>query len=221
MTKPRERPILFTGEMVRAILDGTKTQTRRVVKVAGLDFIAGLGDDRLDPRNWGYDDENGDWWTLMPGKDSRGIRCPYGVPGDLLYVRETWALPEAQTRFLAKIWAETYGAVWYQADDPMGTKMHHGPMRSLHRESRWRPSIHMPKRFARIWLRVTDVRVERVQEISEEDALAEGVAECFYVGEGLARQRFRDLWNRINRRRGFGWDTNPWVWVVNFERVDR
>jgi len=75
----------------------------------------------------------------------------------------------------------------------------------------------VPKALSRLWLRVTEVRVERVQDISEEDSLAEGVSACYHVGEGYGRERFRDLWNRINRSRGYGWELNPWVWVIGFE----
>ncbi len=165
----KERPIMFTGPMVRAILDGRKTQTRRVI--------------RPQPR-----------WVGDPGipfrtedADPKGIiQCPYGKPGDQLWVRETWAPNEGDV--LA-------GKAFYRADNNTIVE-------------RWRPSIHMPRWASRITLEITKVRVERLQDISEEDAKAEGSA---------YRTEFRDIWRSIY---GDGsWAHNPWVWVIEFRRI--
>lgn len=150
MSKPRELPIIFSCPMVRAILDGRKTQTRRADK-------------------------------------SGGTKPRYAV-GDLLWVRETWA----------EYGHCNDGPVYaYRADHDRTPP------------SRWNPSIHMRKEVARIWLRVLDVRIERIQEITEEDALAEGVA---------SRDGFIELWEAIHGRGA--WEQNNWVWVYEFERVE-
>lgn len=210
-----ERPILFSAEMVRAILDGRKTQTRRKMKVQpwpGATVEVGPYHPHIVDRNgesqpgpatfgaiWDYQD-------IVNGGDT-GLRCPYGALGDTLWVRETWAPhPHGVMRC---------GAV-YRAD-----------LGAVPDASRWRPSIHMPRWASRITLRITDVRVERLQDISEDDAKAEGCenpligAEAPAAGPGVfladERTSFARLWNHIN---GAGaWRDNPAVWVVAFERV--
>lgn len=169
-----ERPILFSGPMVRALLDGTKTQTRRVAR----------------PKR-----------SIEPMTDE----CPYGAPGDRLWVRETFA-----------IYAN--GSVVYRASaeglDPRSEQV---------LCARWLPSIHMPRAASRLTLEITDVRVERLQKISEADAEAEGVAFMRKhpdIDETLtASQLYAALWDSINEKRGYGWDANPWVWVVSFKVV--
>ena len=185
----KERPILFTGEMVRAILDGRKTQTRRVVK----DVVEGPGG----------------WPSFTKGRHHGNMvkpkYCTYGQHGDLLYVREAFIhqpaeyLPEASCSIP---FVEEHTV--YRADVP-GDSAGAG----------WSPSIHMPKRLCRLWLRVKSVRVERVQDISIDDAFAEGVR-CINDRE---RIEFRKLWDSINAKRGFGWDVNPWTWVIEFDRT--
>jgi hypothetical protein len=225
----RERPILFSGAMVRAILAGRKTMTRRVVPIgwrgrrAGIEFVGGRGMED-DPESWGYADEYGDYYTLANGDPLYVIPCPYGQRGDRLWVRETWA---AHGDYVA-----------YRADgEDAGT--------------RWRPSIFMPRWASRITLEVTGVRVERLQAITEEDARAEGVEPAMYAESWSAYdpttegyptffaepeagryenvrhhpakpmettlEAFRRLWNEINGKRA-PWDSNPWVWVVSFRR---
>lgn len=214
----RERPILFSGPMVRAILAGQKTQTRRVVKVdeewqfVGLD---GAGRtwlmNRLDPDANG--NVFGDEWSYAP--------CPHGRPGDLLWVRETWqpihtsACPWSQ---MPHVVGPDAVAVYRQAFEADGRCMPSG---------HWRPSIFMPRWASRITLRVTEVRVERLQEITQADARAEGVVDTSGAWGELTdtdragpRGAFEALWNDINGARGLGWDANPWVWVVSFERVE-
>lgn len=191
----KERPILFSGPMVRAILDGRKTQTRRVVKPQPI---------------WVYDCSVP---VLTTDADpNAAIRCPYGVPGDRLWVRETFG----------RQWR--HGFI-YRAD--VETPIPAGG---------WEPSIHMPRCASRIMLEVTRVCVERLQNISEADAQAEGIqvlplqsvddpSAWRQSGPGAhqarnARESFRLLWDSINSKRGFGWDVNPWVWVIEFRRVD-
>lgn len=188
----RELPILFSTPMVQAILDDRKSMTRRVVK--------GLPDDQS-----GCD--------LGIIKTSSGELTGYGFeempyqPGDLLYVRETWAdnIPGCPN------------GITYKADhiDPKGD----GPANPI----KWKPSIHMPKAAARIWLEVTNVRVERLQEILCGDMKREGCIPPTVTG-GQYQQWQRDywipLWDAINAKRGYGWETNPWVWVIEFERAN-
>lgn len=228
----RPLPILFTGAMVESILNGRKTQTRRVIKpkVYG-GFIGGRGEED-DPRWWGYENGHGEWFVLARGLDGRGqygsrtsIRCPYGEPGGELYVRETYALEQRlDDKAPSTIDPKDAYRRWYAASGGAGSET--GP----NARGRWRPSIHMPKWAARIRLRVKDVRVERLQAISEEDAAAEGVpgsrdvkyaafAPYEQIDGSYVRPNFRHLWDEINAGRGFGWYVNPWVWVVDFERI--
>lgn len=178
----KERPILFSGSMVRAILRGEKTQTRRVLLPRSK---PGFG---LVPK--ATIAEHREFWDL----------CPYGQPGDRLWVRETWfdtepfcEMPLFQGR--SRRWA-------YRADKAEFIGCH-----------RWRPSIHMPRRASRITLEVVSVRVERVQAISRADAAAEGLS----LTPGDPRGYFPATWNLINSRRGYSWEANPWVWAVGFK----
>jgi hypothetical protein len=217
-----DRPILFSAEMVRAILDGRKTQTRRLMKVQPYpDSIV-----TVEHYHQTVIDRHGD---MQPGKEifgahwddgEFGLRCPYGAPGDQLWVRETWA-PLADCVVL--------NCAYYRADGEHVTLIDGDGFTQTNRDgsekSAWRPSIHMPRWASRITLRITDIRVERLQDISEDDALAEGAPRLLWDGEGAFydsptgqhRVGFAGLWNHIN---GPGaWDANPWVWVVAFERV--
>ena len=197
----RERPILFSGSMVRAILEGRKTQTRRVYK----------------PRN-GFPRPDGE--ILPDGTGSQWTEwgtSPYGAPGDRLYVREAHAIVPATA------YAQSPGVDYRRSPDGYEWAVYREGWTRC-RPGRWRPSIHMPRWASRILLEVTEVRVERVQEISEEDAQAEGIPERSPVPGpgaqvGYARAAFRELWDSINADRGHGWDANPWVWVVTFHRI--
>lgn len=221
----KERPILFSAPMVRAILEGRKTQTRRVIKhqppEASVDVITFH---HPDPRThyWGFDGASLlDW--CQP--------CPYGEIGDRLYVRETWQ--HSNHPFGPY---EDDCLVFYRADymddshGPDGEKSPEGKYRE------WRPSIHMPRSASRITLEIAGVRVERLQDISEQDAIAEGVTPYAIYGGKVAswkgtpgmigayetaREAFRGLWDSINAERGLGWSANPWVWVIEFQRVAR
>ena len=185
------KPILFNTDMVRAILDGRKTVTRRVVKPRYRDGEHGFQIlTHKDGRFAGIEviDEN-----EFP---TRWLASPY-QPGDILYVRETWA----------KSMAGTY--IYKSTDTPLIL-------------DRWRPSIHMPKDAARLFLRVTDVRVERLWSVDTADALAEGMrSDCPGTTIGVV-DAFCKLWNSTIKPADlpvYGWEANPWVWVIAFERV--
>jgi len=220
----KERPILFSAPMVRALLDGSKTQTRRAIKLPPAPdhlgewkptTIGGFG--ITDARGIVVPEIAAIWHT----RTGKTISCPYGQPGDRLWVRETWAQNWNQlsdTRMdLSYV---------YRAD---------GETRALDNgtELPWRPSIHMTRAASRIDLEVTGIRVERLQDIGEEDAKAEGCeraaettydddrlnAECGYFPPSSYAHGYRLLWQSIN---GAGsWAANPWVWVVEFRRVTR
>jgi hypothetical protein len=194
----KERPILFSGAMVRAILDGSKTQTRRIVKVRGLDFIGGKGQEN-DPAAWGYPYPDREGYADL----TDGIACPYGKPGDRLWVRETWGIS-------ARV--STDGNERRLREQDLTHLLYRAT--ADHDSDRWRPSIHMPRWASRTTLEVESVRVERLQDISEEDAKAEGV--MWYQDMSNA-EVFQTLWESIN---GPGsWDANPWVWVITFKRI--
>jgi hypothetical protein len=188
----KERPILFSGAMVRAILEGRKTQTRRLAK-----YIPALG----RPEDWchkfgcGFDPIAGnvDYW------------CPYGQIGDRLWVRETWAIGDRDNDVL-------YAAdpSWNVDGVAVPPPVNKGTVHA----GNWRPSIHMPRWASRIALEVTGVRVERLNMITAGDAEAEGVdaSTCGNIEE------YQRLWDSINTKRGYEWAKNPWVWVVEFRK---
>ena len=216
----KERPILFSGPMVRAILAGRKTQTRRVVKVGAM---------KPDELAFVFDDERGQWEVGLLADQGRWAhawwaRCPYGAPGDRLWVRETFASFRAEGQPVtprdARYVVLRDGAQVY-ADGktyPPLAAYAAGAFDAI----KWRPSIHMPRWASRITLEVVSVRVERLQSITEEDARAEGVEPN--VLHVLAKTgtdhlaSFELLWDRINGKRA-PWDSNPWVWAVEFRRV--
>ncbi len=195
MTTPRERPILFSSPMVRALLAGTKTQTRRLVKPGVLDE---------------------GWPAVAPlAIASAADRCPYGAHGDRLWVRETFNT--------------IGGRHFYRA--------------AAAKCNRWKPAIHMPRAASRLDLDVTGVRVERLQDITEEDVIAEGVQLAvteegrpliaaltpYQPGKPIRdwtiadywRSEYACLWDAINgKRAGADWASNPWVWVVSFKRFE-
>jgi hypothetical protein len=202
------KPIIFNAESVRAILDGRKTQTRRVVKPQpptdefGTSYVGPVyGPEMYNPVKidrhgemypgapvYGVYDEDGEW----------GAKCPFGQPGDTLWVREA-ILPKDHQ---------------YAADFSKITIPDHDAHNWCFFYSRYCcPSIHMPRWASRITLKITDVRVERLQDISEADALAEG---CRSQIQHSAL--FADMWDEINAKRGYPWESNPWVWVLEFSR---
>lgn len=207
-----ERPILFSAPMVRALLAGTKTQTRRVVKP--------------QPFAQPEDDGSGGWEVYAGDELSGTMRCPFGAPGDRLWVRETWKVSSESNHYPTD---EKHLYVEFRAGAVAGTGQQRSKF-SVERDAElaraawgngkshaWRPSIHMPRWASRITLEVTDVRVERLQAISEADAMAEGIERGEAAMYRSATEAFVDLWESIN---GAGsWRRNPWVWVVEFKRV--
>lgn len=196
-----DRPILFSGPMVRAILEGRKTQTRRVLREQPGEIDVPF---QIDDGSWHVHSSR--------GTDMSPLSVPY-APGDRLYVRETWKPHSIYSEMQPKLIPES--RIFYKADDTYAPS-----------NTRWRPGIHMPRWASRITLHVTDVRVQRLQEISEEDARAEGALLPWTGSPGTtcddtrsARSEFEALWNSLNGPRGFGWDANPWVIAVTFRPI--
>lgn len=196
------KPILFnkqiSTEMVRAILDGRKSCTRRICKDANEYTVPDMEFYNADRRTYAVhnfaDKEHTEQLSIAERT------CPI-CPGDILYVRETWK--KAPNGYY-------YYEDWQRNDIADITK--------------WKPSIHMPKEAARIWLKVTDVRVERLQEITEVQAQAEGCNSGLLTGACTARGQFEDLWNSTVKKSDidrYGWDANPYVWVISFERCEK
>ena len=221
----KEHPILFSTEMVKAILDGRKTVTRRVVKSKlprsfhKSSTIKWIDHTKLIKRGKLVEVYSPGWYwsdnTAVCGAINGPIRCPYGQPGDLLWVRETWCYPSLSGCGFDHP-AYRQKSILYAADGgkeyfPLG-----GNWTQHNRDFKWRPSIFMKKDDCRLWLRVKGVRVERVQDITTEDALREGIQ---YPSEVSAYNQFIGLWDSINEKRWSGWDVNPRVWVGEFEVV--
>ncbi len=192
------KPILFNTDMVRAILDGRKSCTRRICKDANEYTVPDMEFYNADRRTYAVHNFVDKEHTEQLSTAER--TCPI-CTGDILYVRETWK--EAPKGYY-------YYEDWQKDDIADVTK--------------WNPSIHMPKEAARIWLKVTDVRVERLQEITEVQAQAEGCNSGLLTGACTARGQFEDLWNSTIKKSDidrYGWDANPWVWVIEFERCEK
>jgi len=217
----KERPIIICTELIPKVLDGSKTKTRRVIKPQPIDRPV---------------QDACDWWHWL---DIKGIgydkHCPYGQVGDRLWCKETWAVHE-------------YYNHRKPIDIPQGVTVECRALPELvrtdgdgHRKIRegergkWRPSIHMPRWASRIDLEITDIRVERLQEITEQDAIAEG---CRLIAAGIQhfelkptphftepprpftrRDHFIGLWDALNEKRGYPWESNPFVWVIEFKRI--
>ena len=199
----RERPILFNTEMVKAILEGRKTCTRRAIK-----FSSGMTGRPIGKAG----DSSNPLGVMYPG----GIKTPPYQRGDILYVRETWCSAYDGEKF------------FYLAD-----KLTNREERLLlnYDDVKWHPSIHMLKEAARIWLKVTEVRMERLQDITEDGAKEEG-ANCkngknVGLEEKMRRtaiERFAEIWNGTIKKSAldrYGWSVNPWVWVIEFERCEK
>lgn len=215
----KERPILFSGEMVRAILGGRKTMTRRIMNPTdrGEKFLFNNPAFHRYKYTRMWEDLHGEYCAYFetgPTEESKygfaeSFKCPFGRPGDRLWVRETFCDRNNNGEQIKPL---------YRAD---GQEYEGGD--GWHFEAKWKPSIFMPRRYSRITLEITNVRVERLQDISEEDAKSEGANGEKYRGQGfehcIYREAFRTLWESINAKRGYSWDANPWVWVVEFKRI--
>lgn len=190
------KPILFNPNMVRAILNGRKTVTRRVVKPPALYAIAEDTDGNCVGSY--YEDEHGAY--MYPTTDD----CPYCI-GDILYVREEWQFMGSVSNNSRIADRYIYRATWSGIEQPLA----------------WRPSIHMPKEAARIFLRVMNVRVERLQDISNEDLLRD-FGFCLDAVKAVGRDALtRPFWDKTIKpadRALYAWNANPWVWVIEFER---
>jgi hypothetical protein len=219
-TEVKERPVLFSGPMVRAILEGRKTQTRRVIKPQPTKVSHYEA-----PAPNGY---AGGWYMLfreddgMPRADV--LPCPYGKPGDRLWVRETFHLvsnylgkdlmAEGRQYVCFKDGSQKYqdGAYYPNTIEQYAPGAFDG--------MRWRPAIYMPRWASRLTLEVTKVRAERLQDISDRDAKAEGICnrhEGCRLGTHV--EMFSKGWDALNAKRGFSWESNPWVWVVEFRKA--
>lgn len=231
MSSPKERGIIFSGLLVMAIIEGRKTQTRRVIKPQPLSMgEAEDGGERNDLVLM-----NGEVRKLHESRSrnkratgmitARPYRCPYSSIGDRLYVRETW-VPKNWTDAEC-VRAGCPDAATHPTETYLGT-----PTRAIYRASYtepqdagpWKPSIFQPKWASRIMLEITDVRVQRLQDISGVDAVAEGVSTeaeyelMHYGGYKRAKAEFRALWDKINGAK-HPWSANDWVWALTFKRV--
>ena len=222
------KPILFNTQMAQAILEGRKTTTRRIIKVdSKLDFIgcSSTGDD-FDTATFG----KGSFDKLLDAEIKERIKAPY-MPNDILYVRETWQISNPMGDFARNDRTAEYV---YKAGYAKGKRI---PI-SIDKEKNlgvWKPSIHMPKEAARIFLKVIDVRVERLQSITHKDVIYEGTPydeEMFKFNiclgqdkaEFFLKSNFKDLWDSTVNKKDidkYGFDANPWVWVIEFERIDK
>lgn len=228
----RTKPILFNTDMVEAILAGGKTVTRRIIKLKYDNTHIEWKNDKYGKRlielqndvegeTHGKNPDGTTWRRLLAYRE---LKAPYSK-GDILYVRETW-------------WMDKEGQYFYRAD---GIYPQIGG--NVFLNVRWKPSIHMPKEAARIWLRVKDVSAEKIQDIDDVKAISEGMLnydgwmtegykEAVYAAKmygnkpplGLTpKERFAHLWNKTVRRNEiarYGWEANPWVWVIEFERYE-
>lgn len=231
----RELPVLFNTDMVQAILDGRKTATRRVVKYKYNNTEMKMRTDKygtclieiqkdIEGETYGKYTDGRTWHKLLPYIKKNP---PYRK-GDILYVRETWAflpciecMDEGPACLINPVVyddgsCESEGCFVYRASHPRPERV------------RWAPSIHMLKEAARIWLKVTNVRAELLQEMTGQDILREGIdchvhPEADYF-EGNQKMMFAELWNSTIKKadlESYGWDANPWVWVIDFERCEK
>ena len=227
----RVLPILFNTEMVRAILDGRKTVTRRLCKDVNEYVVPDMSFYDAEKRTYAVynfaDKEHTDQLSIAERT------CPI-CPGDILYVRETWRIFNKEYFFYNQ-------TIEFEYKDGTHSELVHIEDKELFkrlvecvRDERrsgkhcWHPSIHMPKESARIWLKVKDVRVERLHEITAEDALAEGAERYIHLDGSLDESgtltSFIGIWNSTIRKSDldrYGWDANPWVWVIEFERCEK
>lgn len=209
----KETPLLFSGDMVRAERSGRKTQTRRIVKPC-KDLNLGCP---LAPNEIAGEINAGDY-----------TNSPYGGPGDRLWVRESWRVARQHDAKKPRDLNFDRGmTIMYDAG---GSRAHDGTGRYVNDDNyppslpdwagKLRPSIFLPRVACRTVLEITSVRIDLLQDITDDDALKEGVDRTNTSIPGYARERFSRLWDSLNAARGFGWDTNPWVWRIEFKRAD-
>ena len=208
----KERPILFSGAMVRAILDGRKSQTRRVIKDFAIKRLSNRHEFATSgPHQLSMKETPGYAYVELDSGALVGLPCPYGQPGDRLWVRETFRVIDGQSQDAIAIdYRSDPEEKWCRIGDFLGDG------------KKWTPSIHMRREYSRIMLEITNVRVERLQDISNKDCIEEGVADLsipLRPGLSMWRSCYADLWDSINAARGYGWDVNPWVWVIEFRMV--
>ena len=220
------RPILFSSDMVRAILEGRKTVTRRVIKPQFEISLEGTECECSHEK--GFWDMGGNEWAcrqcgygVIPMRGGSWIHAPYGA-GDILYVRETW-------NQLARVDENGYTHYndlfyVYKADKNQPDLYDDNGFYLDDTERKWHPSIHMPKEAARIWLQVTDVRAERLHDLTNRDAKKEGIT-VETDNSGIAhRDAFIRFWDTTIKKSDigtYGWNANPWVWVIEFERCEK
>lgn len=214
------KPILFNTEMVRAILDGRKTCTRRICKDANEYTVPDMEFYNADKRTYAVHNFADKKHTEQLSIAER--TCPI-CPGDILYVRETWERFECwkcegdergncPKEPKKSVLYKTCGCYMYRATD------------EIYGDAKWHPSIHMPKEAARIWLKVTDVRVERLQDMWASDVSKEGIRFNKPTAADEMLKAFAKLWDSTIKKTvldRYGWDANPWVWVIEFERCEK
>lgn len=218
----KTRGILFGAPMVRALLSGTKTQTRRIYKPRESEPYEIMGE-LPNGKPWPH------WFDPNQGPEYHPVVCKYGEPGDILYVRETFS---SFNRAGGRCKPSAAEYILFADGSQMRRDGHITPPLAEYAPDafdgiKWRPSIYMPRWASRITLEVTDVRVERLQEITEEDARAEGAGNLCGVGNmrvmlemGQARYEFASIWGTINGEYGpKSWADNPWVWAISFRRI--
>ncbi|MCE5221882.1 MAG: hypothetical protein LLF98_11645 [Clostridium sp.] len=211
-----EKPILFNTEMVKAIWEGRKTTTRRLVKgnVQKLNIIGSSSSDGVNFNyvSFGYGNIN----DINSVNIKERVKAPY-LPGDILYVRETWMISNPFGDFAKDNRTAEY---MYKAGYAKGKRI--AITREMEKKlGAWKPSIHMPKVAARIFLKVTGIRAEKLQDITENQIRQEGIKEEF---PPLAQDEFRDLWNSTLKKEQlkiYGWNANPYVWVIEFEVIKK
>lgn len=217
----KERPIIFNTQMVKAILEGRKTQTRRVIVLCGkaYKFMREHGYDSIQHDEVIYPDGGGNWigWDKdIPGlaeftkeayPNGEGFKCPYGQVGEKLWVRET-------------LYRNPYfSEAGYVADNSaVMVNQTLGDALNWRWKSDTLPAIFMPKEATRITLDITEIRVERLQEITDTDAVKEGIANGAYAVSPI--RSFQKLWDSLNEKQGYRWKINPWVWVISFRALN-
>jgi len=238
----KERPIIFNTEMVKAILEGRKTQTRRIIKPQPINSLLG----------YQIQDDPSFAVTIGPDHPSDGVSCPYGKPGDRLWVREVWKIVGWDCEILEmtimfKDGKERGDVVLSEDGDRLESyyiqcsdQCIDAGLKTLEMPTIWRSPRFMPRTASRINLAITDIRVERLQEIKEEEIYKEGIKipvtkdkkplicltgkypTCNYFDQdkkNYAEAGFASLWDSINYKKGFGWEANPWVWVIEFKVI--